>query len=184
MLRQGSQKMQVFTSRVTHQEHDVNQNSDYEAKTDYYRKVPCQLTGLNFNSNLSSCVYKLLIFINVAVCQHQRKSIRTKVAGLRQQQVARTNDKDCVKNLSQFLLYRLVELANLRVNEFVMQQVIESFTVHNNPAKELSECYVYVYWSEAAFGVRKISVIARRDDKRTVNTPLWNSIALLAKCDM
>ena len=120
------------------------------------RKLLTELTGLDFNSNPSSCVYKLLTFTNLAVCQYQRKSIREKVAGLRQRQVERINDKDCVKYLPQLLPYRPPESANLRVSEFVLQQAIEPFTVNYDPEKELGEGYLYVYWNEATFGVRKI----------------------------
>ena len=119
-------------------------------------KLLTELTGLDFNSNSSSCVHKLLTFTNLAVCQYQRKSIREKVAGLRQRQVERINDKDCVKYLPQLLPYRPPESANLRANEFVLQQAIEPFTVNYDPKKALGEGYLYVYWNEATFGVRKI----------------------------
>ena len=115
-----------------------------------------ELTGLDFNSNPSSRVYKLLTFTNLAVCQYQRKSIREKVAALWQRQVERTNDKCCIKYLPQLLPYRPPESANLRVNEFVLQQANEPFAVNNDPEKELGEGYLYVYWNEATFGVRKI----------------------------
>ena len=119
-------------------------------------KLLTELTGLDFNSNPTSCVYKLLTFTNLAVCNYQRKSIREKVAGLRQRQVERTNDKDCVKYLPHLLPYRPPESDNLRVNEFILKQANEPFTVNYDPEKELGEGYLYVYWNEATFGVRKI----------------------------
>ena len=119
-------------------------------------KLLAELTGLNFDSNPSYCVYKLLTFTNLAVCGSHRISIRDKVAGLLQQQVERTNDMDCVKYLPHLLPYRPPKSENLKVNEFVLQQAIEPFTVNKNPAKELGEGYLYVYWNEATFGVRKI----------------------------
>ena len=129
-------------------------------------KLLAELTGLDFNSNPSSCAYKLLTFTNLAVCGPQRISIRAKVAGLRQQQVARTHDKHCVKYLPQFLPYRPPKSANLRVNEFVLQQAIEPFTVGKVPAKELGEGYLYVYWNEATFGLRKIGFTTDKVSER------------------
>ena len=129
-------------------------------------KLLTELTGLDFNSNPSSCVYKLLTFTNLAVCHYQRKSIRAKVAGLWQRQVERTNDKECVKYLPQLLPYRPPESANLRVNEFVLQQAMEPFTVNDDPEKELGEGYLYVYWNEATFGLRKIGFTTYKVSER------------------
>lgn len=120
-------------------------------------KLLAELRVLNFESRPSFCVHKLLTFTNLAVCHWQRKGIREKVYNLLQQrQLEQSYGNGLCKYLPLFLPYRPPESAHLTVNEFVVQQAMEPFDINPDRRNELGEGYLYVYWNEATFGIRKI----------------------------
>ena len=123
-------------------------------------KLLADLARLDFDSWPLYCVYSLAIFTNIAVCRYHRDRVRTKVAALRQQQqFDRPYDTDFVKYLPQFLPYRPSESAGLTVNQFVLK-------VAREPPKAHDEGYLYVYWNEATFGVRKIGFTTKEVSDR------------------
>ena len=125
-----------------------------------------ELKKLNYESRPSFCVNKLLAFTNLAVCPYHRVEIRKKVAGLPQRQCEIPNEKGLVKYLPQIVPYRPPGSVHLTVSEFVIKQAMEPFDVIGNPQKELGEGYLYVYWNEATFGVRKIGFTTKDVDGR------------------
>ena len=124
-----------------------------------------ELKGLDSESSPSSSVNKLLTFTNLAVCRFQRKAIRGKVAGLLQQRQFERPHKGLHKYLPQFLPYRPPESAHLTVNELIVQRAMEPFKASPDP-KELGNGYIYVYWNEATFGVRKIRFTTKKVSDR------------------
>ena len=120
-------------------------------------KLLAELKRLDFGSRPSFCVHKLLTFTNLAVCRYQRKGIRAKVNDLLEQRhLERPYDNGLCKYLPLFLPYRPPESAHLTVNEFVVRQAMEPFDTSTDPENELGKGYLYVYWNEATFGIRKI----------------------------
>ena len=100
------------------------------------------------------------------MCPYQRVQIRQRIAGLPQRQFEIPDDKGLVKYLPQIVPYRPPGSTHLTVSEFVMQQAMEPFSVVQDPEKELGEGYLYVYWNEATFGVRKIGFTTQKVDDR------------------
>ena len=116
-----------------------------------------ELKGLNFQSSPSSCIDKLRAFTALVVCHHQRKDIRIKVDGLLQRwRLEDSTDQRLLKYLPLFLPYRPHSWAHLSVDERIMEQATRPFKASTVVGKELGEGYIYVYWNEATFGIRKI----------------------------
>ena len=103
------------------------------------------------------------------MCPYQRVEIRKRVADLPQRRSEIPDEKGLVKYLPQIVPYRPPGSAQLTVSEFVMQQAMEPFDVIGVPEKELGEGYLYVYWNEATFGVRKIGFTTYDVDDRLKN---------------
>ena len=125
-----------------------------------------ELKKLNYESRPSFCINKLLAFTNLAVCHDQRGEIRNRIAGLPQRQFDIPDEKGLVKYLPQIVPYRPPGSAHLTVSEFVIKQAMEPFDVIGGPQKALGEGYLYVYWNEATFGVRKIGFTINDVDGR------------------
>ena len=125
-----------------------------------------ELKRLNYESRPSFCINKLLTFTNLAVCPYQRVDIRKRVANLPQRQSEVPDEKGLVKYLPHIVPYRPPGSAHLTVSEFVVQEAMEPFDVIGDPQKELGEGYLYVYWNEATFGVRKIGFTTHDVDDR------------------
>ena len=116
-----------------------------------------ELEGLNFESSPSSCIDKLRALTAIVVCHHQRKDIRMKVDGLLQRwRLENSTDQCLLKYLPLFSPYRPQSWAHLSVDECIVKKATKPFKASTVVGKELGEGYLYVYWNEATFGVRKI----------------------------
>ncbi len=94
------------------------------------------------------------------MCTWQRKGIRLKVKSLQQQQhFEQLYGKDLLKYLPQFLPYRPSESRRLNPIEFAIKIAREPFDAS-------PDGYLYVYWNEATFGVRKIGYTTQEVRKR------------------
>ncbi|KAM0797511.1 hypothetical protein BDR22DRAFT_434700 [Usnea florida] len=125
-----------------------------------------ELEKLSYESRPSFCINKLMAFTNLAVCKPQRVEIRNRVAGLPQRQFEIPDENGLIKYLPQIVPYRPPGSAHLTVSEFVIKQAMEPFDVIGDPQKALGEGYLYVYWNEATFGVRKIGFTIKEVNDR------------------
>ena len=122
-------------------------------------KLLPELARMNFDSFPLYCVQSLVTFINIAVCRCQRIKLLKEVAALRQlRQLERPYDTDLVKHLPVFLPFRLSDWAGLKVPPEWACLTVDELVLETarKPPEVDVKGYLYVYWNEATFGVRKI----------------------------
>ena len=125
------------------------------------RRLLGELSRQSFDSDPASCMKKLLTLIDLAVCNWQRTKIHKKLAALHRGQVEQPKDEGMIKYLPQLLPYRPPDSTGLTVNQCVTQQANKPFDIEGD-----REGYLYVYWNEATFGLRKIGFTGYDVSKR------------------